>query len=98
MNVSIRNRHGRSTKTLEHHARKRVAFTLDRFSNHIRSVSLRFEAPASGGSDKQCTVEATGRFRHAIATAAADNYFAATNRALQALERIVGKSLDRQHA
>ncbi|HEY5958467.1 MAG TPA: HPF/RaiA family ribosome-associated protein [Polyangiaceae bacterium] len=98
MIVSIRNRHGRSTKTLEKHARRRVAFALDRFSNHIQSVSLRFEAPASGGADKQCTAEATGQFRHAIATAAGENYFAATNRALQALERIVGKSLDRQHA
>jgi ribosomal subunit interface protein len=97
MIVSIRNRHAHSPKSLEHHARKRIAFTLDRFAKHIRSVSLRFESSANGGADKQCTVEATGQFRRAVATAGADNYYAAANRALQALERIVGKSLERQH-
>ena len=98
MIVSIRNRHGRKSKALESHARKRVAFTLDRFAGRIRSVSLRFEDAAKGGLEKRCTVEAVGQFGPAVATASGENYFAAANRALQTLERVVSKSLERQHS
>lgn len=98
MNVSIRNRHGRKSEALENHARKRVAFTLDRFEGRIRSVSLRYEREAGPGSEKRCIVEATGQFGPAVASATGENYFVATNRALMTLERLVGKSLDRLHS
>jgi ribosome-associated translation inhibitor RaiA len=97
MIVSIRNRHGRKSKALETHTRKRIAFALDRFAERIRSVSLRFEDAAKGGLDKRCIVEVTGQFTPAVATASGENYFAAANRALHTLERVVSRSIDRQH-
>lgn len=97
MIVSIRNRHGRKSKALESHARKRVAFALDRFAERIRNVSLRFEDAAKGGLDKRCTVEVTGQFAPAVATASGENYFAAANRALHTLERVVSRTIERQH-
>jgi hypothetical protein len=43
-------------------------------------------------------VEATGPFGPAVASASGENYFVATNRALETLEHIVGKSLERMHS
>jgi ribosome-associated translation inhibitor RaiA len=98
MIVSIRKRHGRNSKALENHARRRVAFALDRFKERIGSVSLRFDEVAKGSPEKRCIVEATGQIEPAIVSASGENYFAATNRAIHTLERMVSRSVDRQHA
>ena len=98
MIVSIRKRHGRSSKALESHARKRVAFALDRFAERIGSVSLRYDEAAKGSPEKRCIIEATGRFAPAVVSASGENYFAATNRALHTLEQLVSRAVERQHA
>ncbi len=98
MNVDIRWKRTRRSKTIEEHARRRLGFTLDRFAERIQHVSLRFEDVNGprGGIDKRCTAEALGQFSPAIATASAENYFVAANRALKTLERIVVRSVERR--
>ncbi len=99
MNIDIRWIRARRSKNIEVHARRRAGFALDRFAERIRNVSLRFEDVNGprGGVDKRCTVEAVGQFAPAVASANAENYFVAANRALKTLERMVVRAVDRQH-
>lgn len=100
MNVNIRWKRSRRSKTVEEHARRRVGFALDRFAERIRNVSIHFEDVngPKGGVDKRCLVEAHGSFAPVVASANAENHFVAANRALKTLERIVVRSVERQQA
>jgi hypothetical protein len=99
MNVDFHWKSAKRSKTIEKHARRRLGFALDRFAEMIQTVSLRFE-DASGGRgavDKRCTAEATGQISTTVASASADNYFVAANRALRTLERNVVRAVERRH-
>lgn len=97
MNVDIRWMRARGSGRIEAHTRKRAGFALDRFADRIGKVSVKFEDinGPKGGIDKRCTVEARGHWGPVIASAEADNYFVAANRALQTLERNVVRVLER---
>lgn len=94
MNVDIRWTRARRSKNIEAHARRRAGFALDRFADRIRTVSLHFEE-VGDGVDKRCTVQAVGQFPGAVASASAESYFVAANRALKTLERNVVRAVER---
>lgn len=99
MNVDIRWKRARRSRTIEEHARRRLGFALDRFAERIRNVSLRFEDinGPRGGLDKRCIAMAEGQFDPTVAVASGENFFVAANRALKTLERNVVRSVARRN-
>jgi ribosome-associated translation inhibitor RaiA len=98
MQFDIHWKNSHPSKAAEVHAHRRANLTLDRFESRIRTMSVHFEDinGPKGGVDKRCTVEASGSFAHRIASANADTYFAAADRAMSKLERGVSRALERQ--
>jgi ribosome-associated translation inhibitor RaiA len=86
------------SKAAEAYARRRANLALDRFIERIDVLLLKFEDlnGPKGGIDKRCTIEVKGRFAPRIASASAPNYFAATARAFDKIERSLARIRSRQ--
>ncbi len=81
------------SRAAEVYARRRADLALDRFVERIDVLLLKFEDlnGPKGGTDKRCTIQVIGRFTPRIASASADNYFAAAARAFDKIERSLAR-------
>lgn len=99
MNVQIRSRGIAITAGLRSHVERRAAFALDRFSERIKAVTVRFDDTNGprGGADKVCRVEialrGTGRVR---ASDTHEDLYVAIDGALHRSARSVARVLDRE--
>jgi ribosome-associated translation inhibitor RaiA len=98
MRHEIRYKNSHRSEAAEIYARKRVNLALDRFVERIDVLSIKFEDlnGPKGGVDKRCTIEARGRLLPRIASAHAENYFVAADRAFQKLERSLARACERE--
>jgi putative sigma-54 modulation protein len=98
MRHEFRYKNSRRSEAAETYARRRANMALDRFVERIEVVSLKFEDlnGPKGGVDKRCTIEVKGRLLPRIASAHADNYYVATDRAFHKLERGLARACGRE--
>ena len=98
MHLQIRTQGVRLTEVLRLHVNRRLNFALDRFTDHIRSVTVRVRDLNStrGGHDKFCSIELNliplGR---TVIQERATTLFAAIDRATDRLGTSIARSLKR---
>lgn len=98
MRHEFRYKNSHRSEAAETYARKRAKLALDRFVERIDVLSVKFEDlnGPKGGVDKRCTVEVRGRVLPRIASAQADNYLVAADRAFHKLERSLARACERE--
>jgi putative sigma-54 modulation protein len=98
MRQEFRYKNSQRSAAAETYARRRADLALDRFVERIDVLAVKFEDlnGPKGGVDKRCTIEVRGRLLRRIASAQAESYFVATDRAFHKLERSLVRTCERE--
>lgn len=91
------------TDAIRAHLEKRLTSALNRFTLHIRQVTVRLDdinGPSHGGTDKQCHVEVvtdTGRRLPIVSEAVREDLYTAISQAAERIAEAVSRDVDRVH-